>query len=329
MVHVNFDTVYHRDTNNLSQIEVEGPITLKELLLRVLSLFPQLYVRLQEDPELGSRTLVVLNDETLLGYSDRSLLISSGDQVAFLEAPYGSGEAVVMALEFYFEVALPEVVSAILAIAVNILAVTAVGAILTAIMGSLNGDVTSPDAGMGVNNSPTYTFDGVKNTSYSGAPVLITYGQHRVGGNILNVYVKDGYSDVSGTTYLTSATSQGSYIVSELYTQIGLGEGEIESVSDVWVNKQPLNFFNGVSTLAVRVGLAQQDLMLDFSRIETTLSDNRKLLCLYDSSGKRVDFSDQSNDSMFASILSTATPVCGVIERTKSWYNITLGNYKL
>ncbi len=99
----------------------------------------------------------------------------------------------------------------------------------------------------------TYTFEGAKNCTASGANIPVIYGTHRVGGSVLNVYTR---SEV--------ATE------SVLYTQIGLCEGEIAAISDVQINKLPASFYNSVEIFTDNLGKAVQSVLPNFNAIQNT-----------------------------------------------------------
>ncbi|HEV7284695.1 MAG TPA: host specificity factor TipJ family phage tail protein, partial [Kaistia sp.] len=88
--------------------------------------------------------------------------------------------------------------------------------------------------------SPTYGIDGAKNTSTEDVPVPVVYGEFRTAGNVINrSIVNDG-----DTQYLLM--------------QVALSEGEIEDVSDIEINDQPLANFTDVDVVW-RNGAASQD----------------------------------------------------------------------
>src|SRR5690625_3306037 len=69
-------------------------------------------------------------------------------------------------------------------------------------------------------NSPTYSFEEWQNTSSQSMPVPIIYGRNRVAGNII-------YHRISNDE-------------KRLYMAVGLCEGEIEGVSDIRINDEPI-----------------------------------------------------------------------------------------
>lgn len=106
-------------------------------------------------------------------------------------------------------------------------AITAVGGFL------LNALFPAPKPKINKNDNqgddtPTYGADGPKNTSSEEVPVPIVLGEFRVGGNITNLHLQND----SNTQIM-----YGQYIVSE---------GEIESISDIRVNDQPVSNFQTV-----------------------------------------------------------------------------------
>lgn len=122
-----------------------------------------------------------------------------------------------------------------------------------------------------LSNSATYTFNGIKNTAASGTPVQIVYGEHRVGGQVLNMYT-------------TSEASKSGYTTETLYAQIGLCEGPINSVSNLEINQNPYYYYNAIESFPhsldnyFRNGESSQALMPLFSITENTTTINRKIV---------------------------------------------------
>ena len=318
---ITFDTLY-LDCVCIPAVELEGPLTFREALIQLFSRFPQLYVMFSERPEVAQRTLIVLNDQELLDYSDKGLILQDEDELHLLEVPSGNyaaaGEAIaVWAAEagasMVVASAIEVAITAMLPIIVNL----AVQMALSAVMGALVEDVAPPDAGMGVANSATYTFDGVKNTSYSGAPVMVVYGTHRVGGNILNVYTT--------TEYETGAS--GNVSANYAHIQIGVCEGEVDSLSSIQINKMPQSFYNGVDTPQVRLGTADQTVMTDYSKVENTTSVGRQILAMKDTNSKQSDWSSQSYDYLFTSSAVSSGVAYGIVERATDGTFKTIPGY--
>lgn len=107
-------------------------------------------------------------------------------------------------------------------------------------------------------NSPTYGWEGIKNTVYGGAPVPIIYGTHRVGGLVMNAYKE------------TAGDSQ------YLNMLIGISEGPIAGVSALEVNGQPLENFSGV-WWQYRPGILDQDPISYFRDIVTEYAVSAKV----------------------------------------------------
>jgi len=94
-------------------------------------------------------------------------------------------------------------------------------------------------------SSPTYGWEGIKQTCEPGIPVSIPYGEHRVGGNVINEYIRtDGDKN-----YYHCLTA--------------LGEGEIESIDEGMINKNPIANFSGV-TITKRYGTNAQTVIPNF-----------------------------------------------------------------
>ncbi len=94
--------------------------------------------------------------------------------------------------------------------------------------------------------SPTYGWDGVKNTQDVGVPIPIVYGENRVGGNIINQFIRtDGDKE-----YLNFL--------------IALSEGEIESIDTNEINENPATNFDSI-VLTNRYGTNTQAQLANFN----------------------------------------------------------------
>jgi predicted phage tail protein len=106
--------------------------------------------------------------------------------------------------------------------------------------------------------SPTYGWDGVQTIQEVGVPVALVYGEHRVGGNIINQFLwEDGDNHY-------------------LNVLLAICEGEIESISDIEVNSNPINNFDGVSVVE-RYGTNNQDLISNFEDLHNVYPVNATL----------------------------------------------------
>lgn len=107
--------------------------------------------------------------------------------------------------------------------------------------------------------SPTYGWEGVRTTRDASLPVPIVYGEHKVGGNVINEYVwTDGDKNY-------------------LNTLLALSEGEIESISEIKINDNPIANYEGV-TQATRMGTNAQALIPNFEDLHNTIPVNVQLL---------------------------------------------------
>ncbi len=97
-------------------------------------------------------------------------------------------------------------------------------------------------------SSPTYAWDGIRTIQEVGVPVGVIYGTHRVGGNIINQYVwNDGAKEY-------------------LNLLIGLGEGEISSISDILINENPFANFADLTKFE-RMGTNDQAVIQGFEEL--------------------------------------------------------------
>lgn len=93
-----------------------------------------------------------------------------------------------------------------------------------------------------VADTPTYGVDGPRNVSQEGIAVPIVMGKIRFGGNIVNLHTQN--SDDTQIVYMRTL----------------LGEGEIDSVSDIQINNEDIANFQNIET-DVRHGTSDQELM--------------------------------------------------------------------
>lgn len=102
------------------------------------------------------------------------------------------------------------------------------------------GNADSLDSG-----SPTYGWDGIQLTTNVGTAVPIVYGEHRVGGNVINQFITtDGDKNY-------------------LNTLIAISEGEIESIDGIEINDNPAANFDGIENVT-RMGTNDQTAVPNF-----------------------------------------------------------------
>lgn len=109
-----------------------------------------------------------------------------------------------------------------------------------------------------VSDSSSYGIDGAKNVSTEGISVPICYGQFRMAGNIIGMYVEN-----SGDTQY-------------LYMLMNAGEGPIAGISDFKINDQPSSNYQDVKT-AIRLGHQSQPAISWFDDIVTPKNKSVKL----------------------------------------------------
>ena len=107
--------------------------------------------------------------------------------------------------------------------------------------------------------SPTYGWDGIRNTQDVGIAIPVIYGEHRVGGNIINQFIRtDGDKQF-------------------LNLLIALSEGEIESIDDIEINENPAANFSGITTTK-RYGTNSQAVVSNFNDTHNLQALNVNLL---------------------------------------------------
>ena len=113
-------------------------------------------------------------------------------------------------------------------------------------------------AGDGLDEGANYTWDGVRTTADVGSPIPVIYGERVVGGNVLNEYV--------------STDGENSY----LHTLLGVGWGELESVSLRRINKNTAANYPGWS-LTTRLGTLDQAVIPNFHDSHNLIALNSPL----------------------------------------------------
>lgn len=118
--------------------------------------------------------------------------------------------------------------------------------------------VATPEDDSGSSNQ-SYGIDGPKNVSTEGIVFPLVYGEHWVGGNIISMFVDN------------VGTSQ-----QYLNMLIALSEGEIESISEITINDQPLSSYSDV-IISPRYGLDNQEVIPYFNDIVVPVNRGLKV----------------------------------------------------
>ena len=129
-----------------------------------------------------------------------------------------------------------------------------VSMLVGSVVGFLTGMFSTPKQD-GFDNSQTYSWDGIQNIIGEGNIVPVVYGEHRMGGVLIEGFVDGDTSDgVQKSTYLNVLCA--------------LSEGPIESIdrNRVFINNKEVSLFEGV-TLDTRLGGLGQTPMSNFSKI--------------------------------------------------------------
>jgi len=112
---------------------------------------------------------------------------------------------------------------------------------------------------VGSDDSPTYAWDGIQTAQDVGIPVPIVYGEHRVGGNIIQAYItNDGDKNL-------------------LNILLAVSEGEIESITGIEINDNPIANFDGITTYTSSLGTNTQAVLANFNDIHDVQAVNIKL----------------------------------------------------
>lgn len=112
--------------------------------------------------------------------------------------------------------------------------------------------------------SRTYSWSGIMTTADVGIPIPVVYGEHKVGGNIINAYINsDGDKN-----YLNILLS--------------LCEGEIDSISSITINDQPAANYDGITVYSDRLGTNTDTVIPNFQNLYDNYSIGQNLNSLGD-----------------------------------------------
>lgn len=271
---IKLDEHYRKFTNDFDEHEVEGA-AVHECMSELCNRYPQLLVHLQDNQgEICQRSGLKLNGEYLVEQTAKDTPVCPADTLELTtDIPIGEDSII------------KYIVGAVLII-VGVITIWAGGSgawlismgvsmiISTAVTDAFftPESPTPPGTKSLLDNSYTYTFNGIRNTTTSGTPIQLVYGEHRVGGQVLNMYLstEGGFEPSYGGMDMITTCNY-------LYAQIGLCEGEVQSVGDIQVNQLPQAFYNEV-TFDYRVGTGAQTQMPNFSFVQNTTTINRKVL---------------------------------------------------
>ncbi len=113
--------------------------------------------------------------------------------------------------------------------------------------------------GSGIDSaSPTYSWDGIQTTQSVGTPIPIIFGTHRAGGNIINQFINTDGND----NYLNIL--------------LALCEGEIEGISNIEINGNPIENFQNITT-DLRYGTNNETIVSNFHDLHNIYAVNAQL----------------------------------------------------
>ncbi len=275
-MNITFDEGLTFFTNQTPSVTVEAG-TYREGIAKVFGMFPALYVHLAGGG-FNAQCALILNDEEVLEFQDMDSATNPDDNLFLLDLPVGRDPGTLGVVTATTVATMKDVVVLVaISVAVALLMQFVIGPLIGALMGGMS----TPSAYQGTyDNSASYTFDGIKNTTASGTPLQLVYGTHRTGGQVLALSTetedtKVAKSDDEARKLATQNTS------THLKYLIGISEGEVEKISDVELNKLPQSFYSAVQT-AWKPGTKNQGVMteLGLNQIQNTTTISRKVLNL-------------------------------------------------
>jgi len=94
-------------------------------------------------------------------------------------------------------------------------------------------------------SSPTYGWEGIQTIQEVGVPIPVICGRHKVGGNVINAYIRNN----GDKNYLN--------------VLLALSHGEINSIDDIKINNNPYTNFDGIS-VTKKYGTNDQSVISNF-----------------------------------------------------------------
>ena len=176
-----------------------------------------------------------------------------------------------------------------IAIAANMLISYGMGQLI----GALGLGPEKPDLGSVGSDSPKYSWGALRQMEGEGNPIPIIFGTHKVAGQVINKYIKLGtnenkqevlfrvitgelVSGISGTSSGDGYDGQKEY----LYILLVVNDGQVDSISDIRINEQPVENYKGITT-HTRLGTLNDDPIPGFSEIVTHRTINSKITPSY------------------------------------------------
>lgn len=158
---------------------------------------------------------------------------------------------------------------------------------------------------LAMSDSAIYSWDGIQNTTQPGRPILVAYGRHRVGGQVIYA---EPYKDKLGKNALDLT--------------LCLSQGEIEEVetATIEIDGRPLSEFGNVSAEA-RVGTNDQTASANHSPglvIKTLSNPGTEIIA----SGSAVTFTTQPNRTNYEVDLNFPQGLAGGFTKDSSGFFI-------
>ena len=179
--------------------------------------------------------------------------VKKGDRIGLIVMPLGSGglkgvlRVVLQAAAVAVALLVPEL-SLVAAIAINV-GVGLVNAFLL---------TPKPPKMSSEEDDRSYGIDGAKNSATEGIPYPVVYGQYRVAGNFSDTFTVNSGDDQF------------------LYLRTILNDGEIESISDVEINEQPLENYTDID-VDYAMGTLDQNANAWFTRSTVQVNKSVKI----------------------------------------------------
>ena len=164
----------------------------------------------------------------------KKITVKRGDRIGLIALPAGGGGGLKGILRSVLQIA---------AVAVGYMIGGPIGAAVAAVAFSVVSTLLFPPKvpKSSGESERSYGIDGAKNSATEGIPYPVVYGEYRMAGNFSDSFTEN----VGDQQYL--------------YLRSVLNDGEVDSISNIEINEQPIANFKGVQT-RIKLGSLTQDI---------------------------------------------------------------------
>lgn len=288
--------------NEITFVILQNPLDLKETIIETRDYEPDTYLY-EYIGDLQGDWVITRNSKAVTLEETKSIEVWANDMIILAPVPRGGAFGSILRIVAFVGLAILSFGGAGFAglagslggwagFAAGTAAFIGGSMIINALLGPT---IDKPD---GFEQSITYGIDGPKNQSTAGIPVPVVIGPYRMGGNYIALHTTNGemalggYSPIQGdwtlptgsfslydfteselnaAGYSNSYSGRGNQGEQFLYGLICAGEGEIEGITDIEINDQPIGNFTNAEW-ALRYGVNAQSLIGAFNAVYVPVS---------------------------------------------------------